>query len=456
MTNKPEKTEHVIRVSDEWSVPNESGVGRRTVVKATAWTVPVVVAAASAPMAAASTQPTDNVLVFDDNIYTPDSNCSITGVSTTLTDANGAPVAGELVTLTLPSGYTFADGTSTKTLATDGAGKVAWPEITAQPGAGTFTMNATTATAPAAAADVVIVEETTAFEFNQKTGKTLVLGSVPAGATPLGSGFFQTSNGDIYRFNNPTPLVTGAGPAKGYAGNRDYFLEYMKDGVARVYRMSNGNNTTTYDQIPADAAPVGGGFWLGSDGRLWQWNRPNPIATGVTSAAGYTGTGGYYWVDFVDASGAHGATSADTTIRNYNRNPAGSTAVGGGFFLSPTGVLRYGNDATPISSNVSTASGYPSARIGGAYWVDYNLTNGNVWESDSTGTDYRKSNIPANATPVGGGYWLSGGTLWSWKGNGTKVPGGQNNVAAAVGYESAFGDGGYWTDFVLNPSGCLV
>ncbi|SMH48684.1 hypothetical protein SAMN06295885_3099 [Rathayibacter oskolensis] len=438
----------------DWVARDADGsIKRRTIVQGGAWSIPVVAVAVAAPLAAASTQPTDNVLVFDENLYTPDSDCALNGVTTTLTDADGAPIAGELVTVTLPAGYTFADGSSTRTLPTDAAGQVAWPEITAQPGAGTFTMTATTDTAPATTADIVIVDETTAFEYNASTRKTVVLGSVPAGATPLGAGYFQTANGDIYKGNDPTPVITGAGAAKGYAGASAYFLEYTKDGVAHTYRTSNGA-IADYAHIPGDAVPVGGGFFLRPNGELYQWNQTSgPIATGVTSASGYAGTGGTYWVDFVDASGGHSANATNGTITDFNQVGAGATAVGGGFFLGANGVLRYRN--TLISNNVESAAGYPSNKEGGDYWVDYVLTNGNAWESTSAGTDYRKANIPANATPVGGGYWLAGTTLYSWAGNGTRVPGG-SNVAAAVGYESILGSGGYWTDFVVNPSGCLV
>ncbi|MWV48098.1 hypothetical protein GRS96_02265 [Rathayibacter sp. VKM Ac-2803] len=56
MTKNP--TTRDIPISEGWSIPNENGVGRRTLVKGAAWSVPVVAVAVAAPMAAASNTPT--------------------------------------------------------------------------------------------------------------------------------------------------------------------------------------------------------------------------------------------------------------------------------------------------------------------------------------------------------------------------------------------------------------
>lgn len=48
---------HEIKIGDDWTIPDPDGVGRRTLVQGAVWTVPVIAAAASAPLAAASNEP---------------------------------------------------------------------------------------------------------------------------------------------------------------------------------------------------------------------------------------------------------------------------------------------------------------------------------------------------------------------------------------------------------------
>ncbi|WP_230671986.1 hypothetical protein [Rathayibacter sp. Leaf248] len=442
-------------MSDHPTDATPGGVQRRTIVAGASWTIPVVATAIGAPLAAASETTTENVLTFTENLYVPGADCRISGVTTTLTSPSGAPVAGELVTVAPPTGYAFADGTTTKTLPTDGSGSITWPDIVAKPGAGTFTLGATTPTAPATSADIVIVAEPTVFEYNATTRRSYPLRAVPVGSRALGGGYFQAPNGDIYDWKRSTPLVTGAGVALGYPGDGTYYLDFVKNGVATTWS-SSGNGSRTYPHIPADAVPVGSSWFLSPDGRLWQWNRTSgPIATGVTSATGYVAQDGSFTVQFVNATGAHQATGYSTAITDFPQVGAGATAVGGGYFLR-NGTLRYGNKI--VATNVKSAVGYPSPLNNvRTDYADYVLENGEVWETandSGTGntTNKRLTAVPANAEPIGGGFFLSGTSLWSWY---ARVPGG-SDVSSAVGYVTASDTQGYWTDFVVTPSGCIA
>lgn len=46
--------EKTIKIGDDWTIPNENGVGRRVLVEGAVWTIPVIAAAVATPAAAAS------------------------------------------------------------------------------------------------------------------------------------------------------------------------------------------------------------------------------------------------------------------------------------------------------------------------------------------------------------------------------------------------------------------
>lgn len=81
MTRKPESESKKIVVSDDWSVPTGEGSTRRTIIAATAWTIPVVAVAAAAPLAAASTCVENGVIDWT-NGFTRIDNVTGNGVTT--------------------------------------------------------------------------------------------------------------------------------------------------------------------------------------------------------------------------------------------------------------------------------------------------------------------------------------------------------------------------------------
>ncbi|MGC3986509.1 MAG: Cys-Gln thioester bond-forming surface protein [Pseudorhodoferax sp.] len=95
---------------------------RRTVIRGAAWSLPVIAAAVATPVAAATGATT----------ITAGPAPSATGVCTpvgnfifTVTTGSGTPVAGEAVTVTLPTGLLWADSTTgSKTLHSDASGVV--------------------------------------------------------------------------------------------------------------------------------------------------------------------------------------------------------------------------------------------------------------------------------------------------------------------------------------------
>lgn len=439
--------------------PLHADLPRRTILTGAAWAVPVVALAVATPLAAASA-PEEFTLIFDEDIYTPSADCNVTGVTLTMTDQSGQPAAGQPVLVTLPSGYTFPGGSSTGTFVTAADGTIALPTITAAPGAGTFTMSATaTAVTASDTSEIDIIDEPTVYEYNSATGQTYRLTNVPAGSTALGGGYYQAPNGDIYFWNRSTPIVTGAQRVKTSEGpNGAYVLDYISStGVASSFNNRTGV-TTTYPSVPATATPVGAGFFLGAGGRLYKGN--TSIAGGVTSASGYAGVGGgFIFADYVTSpsTGGHTANTTNSNISNYSNVPAGSTTVGGGYFLSPTGDLYYAN--TRVATGVASAVGYASSGTGSIpgqrYFADIVFTDGRAAFVTNGGTISEMTNIPAGATPLGGGYWQSGDDLYVYKNRGRRIASG---VTSAAGYPSSGTNGtsSYWNDYVVAPSTCLV
>lgn len=131
------------------------GLGRRSVIKGAAWSVPVIAAAIATPLAAASaTAPT--ALAFSSPMMTVSGCGVLTGVVVTGTNGSAPVAAGTPITITLPSGFTFTDGTASPiALPADANGQVALPSITAPVSASGQSLLATSGDATASAAVAV-------------------------------------------------------------------------------------------------------------------------------------------------------------------------------------------------------------------------------------------------------------------------------------------------------------
>lgn len=120
---------------------SSAGLNRRAVVKGMAWSVPVVAVAVKAPLAAASGE-----VITGGDAPVVDGVCTVVGDFTfTVTDA-GAPVVGRTVTVTLPAGFEWADGTTgAKSLVTNGLGVVTISGVKAANKPGHYAVTATIA-----------------------------------------------------------------------------------------------------------------------------------------------------------------------------------------------------------------------------------------------------------------------------------------------------------------------
>jgi hypothetical protein len=409
------------------------GIQRRTIIAGAAWTIPVVATAVGAPLAAASPAPT---LTFTNGPYTVAACGTLKDVIIQATTDGTTPDPGQQVTVTLPSGLTWSDGTTTpRVFIADGNGNVTLSGIKATSAAGSPTITATSNAGPTATAVVTVAPSGGAYQYNQSGTATSLVPNVPVQSTPVGGGYYLAPDGNLY--DNTGALVdTGVSTAIGnYDSQSGKFVSYLKNGVAF---QANGT-TPTQISVPAGSNPVGGGFWLASNGTLY-FNDGTVVTTGVSSAVGaYTAAAGSY-VGFVKGgvtyqynagNGSAGIPAGAAAIPNV---PANSTLVGGGYYLAPNGDL-YDNNGAKIASNVTSAQGSYDTQAG--QFVGYE-SNGIAYQYNSNGgtSGVQIPNVPAGSTPLAGGFYLSqNGDLYNNTGTviATKV------LKAAGGFTSVTG-----------------
>ena len=133
--------------------PVQRGVGRRTIVKGAAWSIPVIATAAAVPFASASVAYT-----LTATLTSALTACGTAPLELLLKDAQGAPVSGP-VTVSLPAGLTWDDGTTADKVVTTDANGRATLTVKGTGTSGTFTITAQglapTPTSPAQAVATV-------------------------------------------------------------------------------------------------------------------------------------------------------------------------------------------------------------------------------------------------------------------------------------------------------------
>ncbi|PPH25070.1 hypothetical protein [Rathayibacter toxicus] len=425
------RNQHRITIDDGWTieVPGKNGVERRTLVKGAAWSVPIIATAGATPAFAASPQPT---LAFTQSSYSGTACGTITGVQVKRTADGTAPDPGKTISVTLADGYTFADGSTTYSGTTDANGLITLPDIKVPAKGGNSNFNASSDSL-AASAPVTAPAKNIAGVYGTN-GTSPTYANVPSDAKTVGGNYFLAPDGGLYYENGATPVATGVQSASGYlsAGDVHYAAYMTSSGTAGVNKSTGGN--TTYANVPAGATPVGGNYFLASNGNLYYENGTSPVATGVQSASGYLSANDTHYVTYMTSAGKANTYSAGTkTSTPYANVPAGATPVGGNYFLASNGNLYYENGTSPVATGVQSASGYLSAND--THYVTYMTSAGKAnTYSAGTKTSTPWANVPAGATPVGGNYFLaSNGNLYYE--NGTSPV--ETGVKSASGYLSS-------------------
>lgn len=397
MNNSTPRTPRTIRLDDGWSIPTSDGIHRRTLVEATAWTVPVVAVALATPAAAASATPT---LTFTQSSYSGKACGTITGVQVKRTTDGTTADSGKTITVTLKDGYTFKDGSKSYSGTTDANGLITLPDITVAPNGGDSVFSASS-TDISASAPVTAPRTATAFR-RDGDGNVSSYDKVPADSAPLGDSMFRAPNGDVYQGN--TVVATGTTSAS-WSYNRfsspegDSILTYVKGG--KGYRRDNKGNgadggTTTGVTLPNKSVAIGDGTYRAPNGDVYKGG--TVIISGTDSAIHYfnqssSSTASQNITTYVK-DGVARRRDGDGNESTYATVPSGSTPIGDSTYLTKDGTIYHGN--TVIATGVSSATWtynrfggnagnniYTYVKDGKGYRVD---NEGNGSDATSTGT----------------------------------------------------------------------
>ncbi|MFJ4167781.1 hypothetical protein ACIPY5_19690 [Microbacterium sp. NPDC089698] len=258
--------------------PGNGSVTRRTIVKGAAWSVPVIAAAATVPLASASTNPcTVSGLTLSGL-----SACGTATLDLTLKNAQGSPVPTGTVSVTLPAGLVWADnnasGARTITIVNGHPSPAVSVKSTGQAGSLTITAQGLTPCSTSATQAVVSI----------------------APAAGAGRIFYQVQGGGYPVVNaDPTGIVPN--PAAVYLNaGADFLFTVTGTGALWYAWPLNVNGTSpapTWHQVTtpvpmASLTPdsVSGSFmWgLGTNGQLYKWTSTSPNVATLMPSGGAT------------------------------------------------------------------------------------------------------------------------------------------------------------------------
>ncbi|PPG65701.1 hypothetical protein [Rathayibacter rathayi] len=408
----------------DWTIPAEDGVHRRTIVKGAAWTIPVVAVSVATPAAAASKTPT---LKFTQTSYSVGACETLKGVQVKRTIDGTVPDPNKTVTVTLPTGYKFVDGTTTYSGTTDSSGLMTLPDIVPPKTAGSATLTASSeglaATAPVTVkqsgqvytpdgelygtnqpGDFVSIEGTGANAFAVDSSKqfwsyspTTKAWSKLAGATNTGDYF--SNNGGTLRLKDGTAYTPGGTTAYGTGqpgnfvsieGNGNNAFAVDKDGQFWSYAPS----TAVWSKI--DGA-TNTGDYFSNDGGTLRLKGGTAYTPGGTTAYGtgqpgnfisIKGTGNnafavdedkQFW-SYAPSTGVWSKIDGATDTGDYFSNDGATLRLKSGIAYTPGGTTAYGKNQP---ENFVTIGGTGSS----AYAIDENK---NFWSYNSTSDSWSK------------------------------------------------------------------
>lgn len=424
-------------------------VSRRTVVQGAAWSLPIIATAAAMPLAAASVAAP--ALKFVNGPYTAAGCGPLGDVVLNLTSNGTTPDAGKTVTVTLPAGLRWADGsTAPKSFSqTDATGSITIPSGQILGASATnAVLTATSSTGATATAPVTVTPNLVARDWRAGDG-TIVTFANPA-ATSAGWNFFFGPGGKLYHGDTliASNVSSAVGDTQGDATNgvRDGVAYVDENGVANIWSWDPATNAitaTALTGVPAGARAVGWNFFLTPAGALYHGN--DLIDTGVTSAVGeqilgaesvtYV-TNGQARIYFINP-----ADPSNPIQRDFPAVPrdAGAKAVGHNFVLTSGGDL-YHSSGELVGTGVSAAVGdqlgdLTTGATDGVSFIEGGVAKSYQWFPDgSTPITTTFATAPAGATPVGWNFFLApGGGLYH--GNDLAA----SNVVSAVGGEFTAG-----------------
>ncbi len=353
--------------------PAKPGLNRRTVLAGAAWSVPVIATAIGVPLAAASTQtPT---LAFVNGPYSSTACQPVGDIVLRRTTDGTTPHAGQVITLTPPTGFTWEDGTTTaRTQTTDANGEVRFTGLEAGPEGGSGTVIATsdtlTTSAPVSVSGglgdsvSVIYLDGTVHTTSLPNGLSVteMHATTRADGNPALS--VLASDGSYWTYVNNTwgqptrPIsehIAGVSTANGaYLGSWSIGGEifyYEAGGVVESATLPNGLTVSEMHEVLRPDGTVAINV-LASDGTYWvlnngTWGQPSrPVSEHIAGT--------------VAASGAY----------------LGSWSIGGQIFYGETdGVLK----STTLPNGLTVSEMHAVMRPDGTVAINVLASDGTYW-----------------------------------------------------------------------------
>ncbi|MFT3887688.1 MAG: hypothetical protein QM713_05950 [Arachnia sp.] len=374
-------------------------IGRRPLLKAAAWTAPVIAVASAAPLAAASVEAF--ALAFSQPTGYVGSYCgSLSDVVVTAT-AGALPLSGEMVTIRLSNGFTFDDSATTTTVGpTNAQGQVTVPAIKSPINGANGTIiamaGAVTTSAPLSAPSTVIssyasVWRRDVFLSNWST--------VPGTATATGPAYYITPSRQLL-YANGVFVADDVDSAVGFVRGGMHYASYMKGGTAHTAQLSTPSQT--WPNVPSDAVALAGNYWLRPNGDLWYQDAL--VDTGVITAYGYARDSDH--CTYIKADGGHHMSNG-ASDGAWSNVPTDAEPLGSGYFLRPGGDLWFENAF--VRGGVTSAWAFHNGTSPFVNYVDANGASLAVGAAAPTTTWA----VPSDAKATGDNYFLRpNGDLW--------------------------------------------
>ncbi|PPI18326.1 hypothetical protein C5D07_03525 [Rathayibacter tritici] len=392
-----------IRIDDGWSIPATDGVHRRTLVKGTAWTVPVVAISLATPAAAASGTPT---LKFTQSSYSGKACETITGVRVERTTDGTTADPGKTITVTLTDGYTFKDGTTTYSGATGSDGLLSLPDITVPAKGGKSAFAASSSEGLSAAAPVSGTSRPSAFR-RDGDGNLTTYEKVPYGAKAVGDGAFLSSDGNVYQGNDivakDVDKVHWTYNRFGEAAGYDIFS--WVSGTTGYRQDANGN--LSKHTVPDNSTAIGDAVYLAPNGDVY--NGSTKVLEKTTSIHWYfnqanSSTANQNIFTYVKGGVAY-RRDGDGNVTTYDKVPSDAKAVGDGAFLSSDGNVYQGNDI--VAKDVDKVH-WTYNRFGDAAGYDiFSWVSGTTGNRQDANGNLSKHTVPDNSTAIGDAVYLA-------------------------------------------------
>ncbi|MCM3501526.1 hypothetical protein M3667_06475 [Microbacterium sp. P26] len=401
MSTRPPRSEHI-------STPAHEPVrlSRRTLLAASAWSVPAIALTTSSPALAAS----GLTLSFDRTSYSGTGCSTIDGVTVSATDS-ATPVGGIVVTVMLSDGYTFAGGGTSATGTTGSNGVFALPDIAVPRDGGVSSITASASAAHSATAS--LVGSSGLFRYVE-AGSVVTAQGVPSGSRPIAHSVFfspdgrlidgstgatlssnvdtvgqmiyaagtwrmpiQKTDGTYVYLENGTELSTTGvlkGTPLGYSiftsdfptdGASGRILtqnvrqsgEVISNGVGVVFPVRNSDGATKWVTLQkatnggSNFTPVAGRIFFTTFSSLIDGRADTTLANGVKSYGSAYSDGTHYRLPLEKTDGSFAYLQDDSEIAAVGV-PAGSTPASSSFFLTSDNRLIDGASGGVLATGI--------------------------------------------------------------------------------------------------------